>query len=95
VNPIEVGKILFELSKKDHGPDKGDIFFIVSSDLSHFMNYENAVQTDEETLNDFLDRDIDKIINEAEACGIHPRLALTQLAIQSKRTPQLLKYLNS
>lgn len=89
MNPIEVGKILFELSKKE------EMFFIVSSDLSHFMEYSNAVQTDEDTLHDFIEKDIDKIVHEADACGIHPRLALTQIAIQAKWTPELLKYLNS
>lgn len=89
VNPIEIGKILFQLSKKE------EIFFIVSSDLSHFMPYDNAVQTDKETLQDFIDKDIDTIINEAEACGIHPRLALTEIAIQAKWKPELIKYLNS
>jgi AmmeMemoRadiSam system protein B len=89
VNPIEVGNILFELSKKE------EMFFIVSSDLSHFMEYSNAVKTDEETLQDFVDKNIDKIVHEADACGLHPRLALTQIAIKAKRTPELLKYLNS
>jgi len=89
VNPIEIGNILFELSKKE------EIFFIVSSDLSHFMTYDSAVKIDEETINDFVDKDIDKIVHEAEACGIHPRLALTQIAIQAKWKPELLKYLNS
>lgn len=89
VNPIEVGKILFELTKKEN------IFLIVSSDLSHFMDYDNAVQTDQDTLDDFIEKDIEKIVNEAEACGIHPRLTLTQIAIQAKRTPKLLHYMNS
>lgn len=89
VNPIQVGDILFELSKKE------EMFFIVSSDLSHFMEYSNAVKTDEDTLNDFLEKDITKIANEADACGIQPRLALTEIAIKAKRKPELLKYLNS
>lgn len=89
MNPIQVGDILFELSKKE------EMFFIVSSDLSHFMEYSNAVKTDEDTLNDFLEKDITKITNEADACGIHPRLALTEIAIKAKRKPELLKYLNS
>lgn len=89
VNPIQVGDILFELSKKEK------IFFIVSSDLSHFMEYSNAVKTDEETLNDFVEKDREKIVNEADACGIHPRLALTEIAIKAKWKPKVLKYLNS
>lgn len=89
VNPIEVGNILFELSKKE------EVFFIVSSDLSHFMEYDNAIQTDKETLQDFVDKDVEKIVHEADACGIHPRLALTQIAIKAKWKPEILKYLNS
>lgn len=89
VNPIEVGKILFNLSQKE------DIFIIVSSDLSHFMRYDAAIQTDEITLTDFIHKETEKIINEWDACGIHPRLALNQIAIQAKRTPELLQYKNS
>lgn len=89
VHPIEIGKIVFELMKKE------DIFLIVSSDLSHFMDYDNAVQTDKDTLHDFVEKDSEKIVNEAEACGIHPRLALNQIAIQAKRSPRLLQYMNS
>lgn len=89
VNPIEIGKILFELNKKEN------IFLIVSSDLSHFMDYDSAAQTDEDTLHYFIHKEVDKIIHEWEACGIHPRLALTQIAIQSKRTPEILHYKNS
>lgn len=89
MNPIQVGDILFELSKKE------EMFFIVSSDLSHFMEYSNAMNTDEETLDSFIDKDMTKIVNEADACGIHPRLALTEIAIKAKWKPELLKYLNS
>ncbi len=89
VNPIQVGDILYELSKKRN------IFFIVSSDLSHFMEYSNAVKTDEETLQDFIDKDITRIADEADACWIHPWLALTEIAIKAWRKPKLLKYLNS
>ncbi len=89
VNAIQIGDILFELSKKE------EMFFIVSSDLSHFMEYSNAVKTDEDTLQDFIEKDITKIANEADACGIHPRLALTEIAIKAKWKPELLKYLNS
>ena len=88
-NPIEVGNILYELSKKE------DLFFIVSSDLSHFMTYDNAVKTDEETLQDFVEKDVKKIADEAEACGIHGRLALTQIAIKAKWKPEIVKYMNS
>lgn len=89
VNPIEIGNILFELSKKE------DIFLIVSSDLSHFMDYDNAVQTDEDTLHYIINKDLDKIIHEWEACGIHPQIALTQIARQAKRIPKILQYMNS
>jgi len=89
VNPIEIWNILFEIIKKEK------VFFIVSSDLSHYMSYENAVITDEDTLHYFTNKEIEKIVNEAEACGIHPRLALTQLAIKSKWKSECIKYMNS
>lgn len=88
-NPIEIGNILYELSKKEN------LFFIVSSDLSHFMSYDNAVKTDEETLQDFVEKDMEKVADEAKACGIHGRLALTQIAIKAKWKPELIKYMNS
>lgn len=89
VNPLEVGDVLYELSQKE------DVVFVVSSDLSHYMSYDHAVATDTETLQFFVDQHIDKIVHGAEACGITPWLALTQIAKKAKWKSLLLHYANS
>jgi len=84
-----LGNILYELSRKNN------LFFIVSSDLSHYMSYRECSEKDKHTLRYFSYKSIDKIVHWADACGINPRLALTQLAIRSKREAKLLKHMNS
>jgi len=45
-----------------------DFFIIVSSDLSHYKQYNNAKEIDNKTIESFLSEDINKIINNADAC---------------------------
>jgi len=89
INPIEIGEILLKLSQKK------DLFFIVSSDLSHYKHYEDAGAIDQDTLRSFLSQDIKNIAENADACGIYPWLVLNQISYLSKWHPKLLKYANS
>lgn len=88
-NPLEIWNIIDELIK-----DK-NIIIVVSSDLSHFHKYNEAIQLDKNTLQSFLDLDTEKIINKWDACGIYPWLSLHQIASNRWRTTKLLKYQNS
>ncbi len=89
INPIEIGDILSNLAQEK------DLFFIVSSDLSHYKHYEDAVPIDHDTLRGFLSQDIKNIAENADACGIYPWLVLNQVSTVSKWYPKLLKYENS
>ncbi len=89
INPIEIGNILYKISKTK------DIFFIVSSDLSHYSSYEDASSIDQNTLRWFLSQNIKTIAETADACGIYPWLVLNQVSILSNWHPKLLKYANS
>jgi len=75
--------------------EKNNLFFIVSSDLSHFMPYDTANKVDEISLNNFVNKDLEKIATSSDACGIKPWTALTEIAIKNNWTPKLLKHENS
>ncbi|MDD5769429.1 MAG: AmmeMemoRadiSam system protein B [Candidatus Gracilibacteria bacterium] len=89
INPLEIGEILSKILKEN------EIFFIVSSDLSHYNSYEVAKDLDKKTINSFISKDINNVINEADACGIYPWLCLEKIAILNNWNVKLLKYQNS
>jgi len=68
--------------------------FIVSSDLSHYHDYEKAVPLDRSTIDSILRLDIEAV-SQAEACGRSPLATLLQLATWQNWEPQLLGYENS
>ena len=73
-----------------------DTLIVVSSDLSHYLPYDQAVKTDQETIGRILSLDLKKLSdNHHIACGIIPIQVLTYLAIHSNWKPYLLHYSNS
>lgn len=69
---------------------------VVSSDLSHYRSYSNAVAMDKETIDMILNLDADKLIKRKNiACGIRPLLVLINLARLHGWQPVLLHYSNS
>ena len=68
--------------------------FIVSSDLSHYHDYEEAVPLDRSTIDSILRLDVDAV-SQAEACGRSPLATLLHLAKWQDWEPQLLGYQNS
>lgn len=74
-----------------------EIIIIVSSDLSHFLPYNEAVATDKKTINAILNLDETEIlkVGENSACGLGGILVLMRLARKLGLKPHLLKYLNS
>lgn len=68
---------------------------IVSSDLSHYFPYEEAIQKDYQTIDCLLRQDINGLIEKGDACGIIPLLVLTALSKEKQWIPSLLKYANS
>ncbi len=69
---------------------------VVSSDLSHYLPYAQAVKTDHETIRHILELNIKKLSEKNHrACGIIPIQVLTYLAVRHKWKPMLLHYSNS
>jgi AmmeMemoRadiSam system protein B len=68
--------------------------FVVSSDLSHYHDYETAAALDRETIDAVLRLDV-QAVTHTEACGRSPLATLLQLAAWQNWEPQLLGYQNS
>lgn len=84
-----IWKILYDFSIKK------DVIFIVSSDLSHYKTYDNAIEIDRNTLNIFFTLNTWVISQVANACWIFPWITLNEIAKINHWKPKLLKYLNS
>jgi hypothetical protein len=54
-----------------------------------------ALELDKKTINSFLSKNLDNIINNADACGLVPWLCLEKIAILNNWNLKLLKYSNS
>ena len=75
--------------------DSGSLL-AVSSDLSHFLSYDNAVARDQETIQWIMNLDASKLLEEQDrACGITPISILIHLARQHNWQPLLLHYSTS
>ncbi len=69
---------------------------VVSSDLSHYLPYTEAMARDSETIDEILNRIPDKIIKtDNRACGLSPLLIVNQIARHHHWKPVLLHYANS
>ncbi|MBU4345472.1 MAG: AmmeMemoRadiSam system protein B [Desulfobacteraceae bacterium] len=69
---------------------------VVSSDLSHYLPYSQAVKRDRETINMILNMESDKLLkNSNRACGIIPILIVLEMAGKHGWKPLLLHYSNS
>ena len=69
-------------------------FFLVSSDLSHYHPYDEAVDLDTKTLDILTNKKLEEI-NLADACGIFPWWTLTILAKKFNWKWEILAYANS
>ncbi len=67
---------------------------VVSTDLSHFHPYEEAVSKDKASIDSILSMDVDNAASQ-EMCGIYPVLTSLLMAIDRGWSPRLLKYANS
>jgi len=73
-----------------------DTLLVVSSDLSHFLSYAEAVVRDRETISEIVNLKPDKLVKaDNRACGKIPLLILTELARRHHWQPLLLHYSNS
>lgn len=93
--PIMIGKITEdkakELAKKIA---KIKAVYIFSTDLSHFLEYEKAKETDKRTINIIEKMDMENF-KQVDACGYFPLLVLMHLCKIKKTKPHLIEYKNS
>jgi AmmeMemoRadiSam system protein B/AmmeMemoRadiSam system protein A len=69
---------------------------VVSSDLSHFLDYPDAVAMDRETVRGVIDMNPVILTSRANrACGLMPLLILMEIASRNHWQPVLLHYSNS
>lgn len=73
-----------------------DTLVVVSSDLSHYLPYDQATAVDQDTIGHILDRDMEFFAGHPDrACGTIALTVLTRLALDRNWTPVLLHYSNS
>lgn len=72
-----------------------DVIVVISSDLSHYLPYEEAKKRDKNTLDGILAGDIEKVVATGDACGITGILTMMFLAEKLGLKPVLLDYRNS
>lgn len=94
--PIIYGDIDFEKLEKiiNEENEKGSLL-IISSDLSHYLPYEQAQIVDNITINSILNLDTNTLSQKGDACGIIGLLALCLLAKEKNWKAHLLDYKNS
>ncbi len=69
---------------------------VASSDLSHYLPYEDAVKRDQKTIDMILNREWEKLTAcENCACGVAPLVVLLKTALKKGWEPFLLHYANS
>ncbi len=74
----------------------GNVLLVVSSDLSHYLPYEQAVAKDKETIEIILNLDNSRLLKqENAACGKIPLMVALNLARRHHWRPILLHYSNS
>jgi hypothetical protein len=96
ITSLVIGKIDEEEAKNiaKELANKKDSVFIFSTDLSHFLSYEDAINKDKKTIDIIKNLDVDNWKN-IDACGIYPLLILINLCKIKCWTPHLIEYKNS
>lgn len=92
--PLVVGEVTQEDARKiaEVLLEIKDAVFVISSDLSHFLNYEKAKEVDKETI-EVIERLGDA--SEIDACGRFPLMILIEMCKIKSWKPKLLEYKNS
>ncbi len=70
-------------------------FFVISSDLSHYLTYEQAVSTDRATLSSITSLDVKGFVTSGEACGKTAIGIMMEIAKRKDWRIELLHYANS
>jgi AmmeMemoRadiSam system protein B len=72
-----------------------DALLVISTDLSHFHTYAEAVARDRKTIDAILSGDPEALDSDGEACGKHPALIAMEIARRREWAIELLNYQNS
>ncbi len=95
IMPLMIGKITdeqaLEIAKKIA---KINAVYIFSTDLSHFYNYDKAVESDRKTIKILENLDFENF-KFADACGYFPLMIMMHLCKILKAKPRLVEYKNS
>jgi AmmeMemoRadiSam system protein B len=95
--PIIVGDISKEQAKeiaKQFSKYAKDYDFIISTDLSHFLEYDYAKLEDKNTIKQIINLNSDSP-EKIDACGLYPLLILIELCKLKSWQPKLIEYKNS
>lgn len=96
ITPIVVGNLNEKEAEKiaEHFSKIKNAVFVFSTDLSHFLPYNEAEKKDNQTIKIIEKLDI-KNINKIDACGTYPLLILMNLCKIKSWKPHLIEYKNS
>lgn len=96
IYPLVYGEIAYQkLAGEVKKRMNGKSVIIISSDLSHFHTYNQAITVDEIANRAIPQVDVETVKTKVEACGITGILALLTIAQELNWQGKLLKYLNS
>jgi AmmeMemoRadiSam system protein B len=97
--PIIIGEINQKQAKeiaKEIIPYLKNSRLILSSDLSHFLPFKEAIKKDKETIKAISNLDSKKLLSiENSACGLFPLLVFIEIAKIEGWKPKLIEYKNS
>ncbi len=88
INPKEISERMISLLDNN-------TMLIISSDLSHYNDYDTAVKIDKTTTQSIQNLDYNKMAKEGDACGKIPILTVVDIAQKLKWRCKLLSYKNS
>jgi AmmeMemoRadiSam system protein B len=93
--PLMIGKITIEQAEEIAKKlSKIKALYVFSTDLSHFLPYENAVDTDKRSIKIIENLDFENF-KFVDACGYFPLLVMAHLCKIKKTKPKLIEYKNS
>ncbi|MCD6228846.1 MAG: AmmeMemoRadiSam system protein B [Candidatus Omnitrophica bacterium] len=103
--PVLFGKVLYQdlerfATRLMEASCKKRILIVVSTDLSHYHPYQEAVKIDRETISYIERKDATRLwlslqLNEQRACGIYPLISFLIYANKVGAEVKILKYANS
>jgi len=95
IDPILTGNMPTNLGSEILSKFSTNHFFVISSDLSHYNKYDDAIRKDKRTIQAILDLDHDMFEEIGDACGKKGISIIMKIAEKYDWKTKLLKYANS